>query len=1310
MADSIANILMQISGSSDDADDTLGAFLGKLKAFGQTEATAEADVRTGAGATKLTALAAALSKFDKTRAIAQAEVNVQSASLLRAAAEIQAFEQVADKRIEIPVEIQREGMDRALAGLQTLISSRNLEIEPRIDRGKVRADLAATLSELSASITGGSSVLPDVDVDINLNQAAALSGLAVVGAAIRAVGDQHVEVDVDTSQLLTVPPLLVAIEAGLKTLGADSTIIDVNTAAATAKMAVFRAALEAVVGSQQEIEIPIDTTNIQTLRILLAQLADEQIDVTVGLDDEQALSRLAAFMVAAHGVERDIHTDVEVDDTAATAKLAALVAEIQFADSQRINIDADVSKVSLATLAMAKLGSLFSGIGEGATRMGSAIGGITVNVGAFGLKLTTTTAIVLTLAAAMAVSLVGALALLVSSLASATAAVGVLATAFVAALGPAIALAIATVTRITKIVQALKAKNTADKASAAGSKEAAAAEEQRHNALQAVGQALRGVESAERGREQAIQGAKDAITQAHQDEASASDNAAQAARNLETQTVAAYAAMRQAAEDVRDAILGVEDAQLGIDKSDVAVRRAEFELKKLRGEAGLLGGELNDTFNKFTDVDFQGSTSGAFSGLLKGTGGGDKSAEEQQLAIEEAVIRVREAKQGEKHATDTLGDSIQALNDKRRIANNFAREGIAAFEPYTAAIQQQKDATIRLADATERANRLDAQGVANNPSVIAANEALTNANLRLVEARHDAAAASTGAAGGAAARKAKQDWDALSVAEQGFALTLSNVGAALKTALGPATSAVLTGLASGLAQLPAAIAPLRGAFTSLGVAIGGVSADFGSFLNEPKINDGMKNLINGSAQLANILGGEGFQSFFRLMMNIANAAMPLLIQHMKEFVGLLTRLADRTDDPKKLGGAFATLDGHLRGILELIKQVGRVFIHFFASTSGDSKGFVKTLAGMAKTLADFLGSAKGKKELHDFFAAVIPLAIQTMKFMGNVIVLVLQLVEILAPALTGILSVINLIFGAFNRLINIFIPFLQVAGQLVLLFGGGLPLAVGKFIGKVRLLAPLAGFLARGFVGAIAGIIGKLGFLASVVPGIFDRIKNSIFTVIGFIADKFNWLTSKLLWPFKKLLEFVGTLAGQLAKFGVGIYNAIKKPFQDAINFINKLGGQFYKAGKGIVEAIINGMKSLLKDVGGIAGKVFKFLVDKLPGSEPKDKSSPLAGLAERGKAIMSNLAAGIPQGQTELSMALHRSLVPVVAGINTNVAVPRTTAPVGATAAPGAVAGGPTENHFHLEVPAGQLPDAEATVRAIARRMERKGGGSPRA
>jgi phage-related protein len=104
--------------------------------------------------------------------------------------------------------------------------------------------------------------------------------------------------------------------------------------------------------------------------------------------------------------------------------------------------------------------------------------------------------------------------------------------------------------------------------------------------------------------------------------------------------------------------------------------------------------------------------------------------------------------------------------------------------------------------------------------------------------------------------------------------------------------------------------------------------------------------------------------------------------------------------------------------------------------------------------------------------------------------------------------------------------------------------------------------------------------------------------------------------------------------FGVldSIYDGFSESFDDMVAYVFGLITRAKEAGAAFIGGIrdgVNGAIGGLKDSvrNGVAG-----LVDMLPGSEPKDGSSPLAGLAERGRAIIDNMIPGLQQGLGDMS------------------------------------------------------------------------------
>lgn len=93
------------------------------------------------------------------------------------------------------------------------------------------------------------------------------------------------------------------------------------------------------------------------------------------------------------------------------------------------------------------------------------------------------------------------------------------------------------------------------------------------------------------------------------------------------------------------------------------------------------------------------------------------------------------------------------------------------------------------------------------------------------------------------------------------------------------------------------------------------------------------------------------------------------------------------------------------------------------------------------------------------------------------------------------------------------------------------------------------------------------------------------------------------------------------------------------------------EGGRNFINAFVEGMKQMRGRARSIMLEILKDLRDFLPGSEPRDKSSPLTKLDESGKGLMSNLADGVARGGRRLLRSLYGELAPI-AGIGPNLAL----------------------------------------------------------
>lgn len=91
------------------------------------------------------------------------------------------------------------------------------------------------------------------------------------------------------------------------------------------------------------------------------------------------------------------------------------------------------------------------------------------------------------------------------------------------------------------------------------------------------------------------------------------------------------------------------------------------------------------------------------------------------------------------------------------------------------------------------------------------------------------------------------------------------------------------------------------------------------------------------------------------------------------------------------------------------------------------------------------------------------------------------------------------------------------------------------------------------------------------------------------------------------------------------------------------------RSGRGFIEQFTKGMKDAAAGAKSILRGILKDLRDMLPGSEPRDRNSPIYGLRAMGEAMLAEVAAGLPSG----GRTLHRALQAQLAGAAVNLALP---------------------------------------------------------
>jgi len=399
-----------------------------------------------------------------------------------------------------------------------------------------------------------------------------------------------------------------------------------------------------------------------------------QVDVDGIVEAQAQLTELASALLLI-GAE---HADptVEVHGVAqALLQVSAVAQSLNDLDRKDVDVDLIVRRGRLGELThtLTTLRNGFGGLQESVAGVGSTLGRVGVNFGAFSARLGPAIIVVITLLGSLVLSLVGGLAALASSAILAAGALAALGVGLLATLGPGLLLAIALATRLTAILQALAARQQAK---------------------------LQKQQSVVQGNQQEEQSLR-AI-------ADAQESLDRAQSNLADATLQANREMADSYERVRDAVLALSHAELDRESAKLGLERARLELDKFREDLRLGGDDITKMFKKFTDVsiDFDPSS---LNSLVTGSGIADR---EDRLHLKELILAVRQAKLQEKDATDGLSDAETELTRAQQDNLKFRQQGILASKQYVSALQSVADAEKSLARARQDKVSLAAQAKA----------------------------------------------------------------------------------------------------------------------------------------------------------------------------------------------------------------------------------------------------------------------------------------------------------------------------------------------------------------------------------------------------------------------------------------------------------------------------------------------------------------------------------------------------------------------------------------------------------------------
>jgi TP901 family phage tail tape measure protein len=216
--------------------------------------------------------------------------------------------------------------------------------------------------------------------------------------------------------------------------------------------------------------------------------------------------------------------------------------------------------------------------------------------------------------------------------------------------------------------------------------------------------------------------------------------------------------------------------------------------------------------------------------------------------------------------------------------------------------------------------------------------------------------------------------------------------------------------------------------------------------------------------------------------------------------------------------------------------------------------------------------------------------------------------------------------GIIQSVMGIVLAFWQENGAQIMAFAQEAWGAVQEIIGTVA--AIVAEIVSRIF-GGIADFLNEHG---TTIQAILELAWNTIANTVEFTLNTIQGVLSTALAVLQG--DWEGAMAG-MQQILDGFRSYVEGAFDAILEFLGSLGGRAASAGAAFIENIKDGVMGAIDDLISAAKTAMQGLADILPGSEPKDPTSPLRGLAMRGRAIIGNLQEGINSTSLNLTAAV---------------------------------------------------------------------------
>ena len=376
-----------------------------------------------------------------------------------------------------------------------------------------------------------------------------------------------------------------------------------------------------------------------------------------------------------------------------------------------------------------------------------------------------------------------------------------------------------------------------------------------------------------------------------------------------------------------------------------------------------------------------------------------------------------------------------------------------------------------------------------------------------------------------------------------------------------------------------------------------------------------------------------------------------------------------------LGGilyfAITLFSASLSGVITVIGEVVEAIVRALPGAIQIFTGVIKFVTGVVKIISGLFFLLTGNSEkagemfrgvFESFLSGVSDIAVGILRIMGEIaagIILavtgfILTVVEKIVTWVTGILEQFGLLeegttekvkawFTAVGENFDNFKLLLQTLVDDAVAIAQGLWDQIlviwGALFGEEGIVTlwvkQAVDDVIAFFVKLFTDLVGQ-SILTDLQDGIekiwkylFDKdegiistwVSNAIDAVIGFFTGLYGSLIGNEDSIFNQIKNGIVTAWTDLFDPEKGF---IVTKIQGMVDAVVAFGQSMYTAGREIISKFFAGIVSKWDEGKEALGDLWGWVVDQLPGSEPKDPKSPFRGLEKRGAAIWENLLAGM--------------------------------------------------------------------------------------